>query len=156
MLDLVVHQRSDYKLVTCQNLEIAVWQSAPRAGQLRALEATGATLRRRYEGGIGLLNVIEGGGLPDFSDEVRQQAVKLTAGTLYVVAAHLVLVGGMVGAATRAFLSTITLLGRPRAPTRTFDDPAHALAWMTPLLRAGEPSWTVTTVTEAYEKARGA
>jgi hypothetical protein len=114
---------------------------------------TARSLRRAFPKGIALLNVVQGGGVPNFADDMREAVMDLNRGSdddLGV--AHVVLVGGLVGAATRAFISTTTLVSRPKMPTRTFGELDPAAAWLTPLLEARDPTWSAAEVLDAYAK----
>ena len=69
-------------------------------------------------------------------------------------AAHLIAVGGLAGTATRAFLSTAVLIGRPRTPTKVFAQPREACEWLAEKAARSPESWTATDLTEAYTEAR--
>lgn len=121
---------------------IAVWYDAPTLSDMRALLKAADSLRREYPGGTALLNVIKSG-TPMFEQSVRLEAQRLTReGHFSLAVAHLVLVGGLAGAAVRAFLGTVTLVGRPKDPTRVFGAAGDALAWLADHAARGPEAWS--------------
>ncbi len=68
-------------------------------------------------------------------------------------AAHVVLLGGFAGTATRSFLSTAILIGRPSIPTKVVGDAESAAAWLTPLLSPGAESWTRQAIVQLVNQA---
>jgi hypothetical protein len=127
MAEVVFVRNAEFKLATSRNLEIAVWYDAPTAAQLGVLAHTARSLRQSHPAGIALLNVVQGGGMPNFADDARaavQQLNRDASDDLGV--AHLVLVG----AATRAFISTTALVSRTKMPVRTFGEPRSAALWL--------------------------
>ena len=59
-----------------------------------------------------------------------------------LAAAHVILPQGLPGVATRAFLSTATLLARPPAPARISGDVESAARWLEIALARGGVPWT--------------
>jgi len=146
MAAVAVIERSEFRLATCRNLEVAIWYDPPTTAHIRVMANTARSLRRAFPKGIALLNVVQGGGVPNFADDMREAVMDLNRGSdddLGV--AHVVLVGGLVGAAT-------TLVSRPKMPTRTFGELDPAAAWLTPLLEARDPTWSAAEVLDAYAK----
>ncbi len=125
-----------------QNLLIIAWSDAPTAAQMRECERAGRSLARKHSGGIALLDLILSG-KPNFSSEVREEAVKLNRDpTLFRLGiADAVLVSGLVGVAVRAFLSTVALLARSKVPSRVCASLADAEEWLLPQLTRGDQSW---------------
>lgn len=149
----IVHEDPTLRIVTARNVLINVWRDAPTVEQMRAFGNAGRALHRTRGGDAGLLNVVVGG-TPRFSDGVREEAVRLTRETMLprgVV--HLILVSGLAGSATRAFLSTVVLLGRPRVPTRVSSDPDDACLFLAPLLSVGKERWTAPDLLAVYHEA---
>jgi hypothetical protein len=143
MADLeIVHTDATLRVVTSRNVQVNVWSNAPTVEQMRVFGRTGAVLARRNPRGIGLLNVMLRG-TPSFSEQVRDETVKLTKqGYFRLGAAHLILVGGLTGTAVRAFMSTVLLLARSPAPNKVFGEPETAAAWLAPLLAQGAEPWS--------------
>lgn len=149
----VVHADESLKIVTAHNVLVVVWSDAPSLEQLRAMARAAEALRRAHPRGTALLNVIRGG-MPSFDDAVRDEARRLTRdGHFDVGVAHVVLIGGLVGAAVRAFLSTIVLLGRPKEPTQVFGEAGAALRWLAGRLAGGGVSWTPNDLAGALDHA---
>jgi hypothetical protein len=156
MAEVVFVRNAEFKLATSRNLEIAVWYDAPSAAQLEVLAQTARSLRQSHPAGIALLNVVQGGGMPNFADDARaavQQLNRDANDDLGV--AHLVLVGGLVAAATRAFISTTALVSRTKMPVRTFGEPRAAALWLGALLASRDRMWSADEVMDAYGKTMG-
>lgn len=146
------------RVAVIHNLTVAQWRDAPTLGQMRALDRIDVAKRRLVTGGVAFLNVIVEG-VPRFTDEVREEAARQTAGRSGrdLAAAHLVLIGGLTGAAVRAFLSTVFLLGRPKFPTKVFSDVAECARWLAPLIsEAGGRQWTSDQIVELVRAVREA
>src|SRR5262245_23266795 len=114
-----------------RNIQINVWTDAPDVHQMRAFSRHAQSFCLAKGKGTALLNgVIRG--TPRFSEGVREEVVKSMKlrGVFKLGAAHLITVGGLGGAATRAFLSTAILLGRPKTPSRVFSTPPEACDWV--------------------------
>lgn len=140
-------------MVTARNLFVAVWSDAPTVKQMQAMARAAAAHRRAHPRGAALLNVVRGG-TPSFDNAVRDEARRLTSdGHFDVGVAHVVLLGGLVGAAVRAFLSTIVLLGRPKEPTQVFGDANAAIGWLASRFANGGERWTRDDVQAALDQA---
>jgi hypothetical protein len=149
----VVHADETLRLVTAKNLLVAVWSDAPTLTQMQSVGRAAAALRRAHPRGAAMLNVVRGG-TPSFSNAVREEARRLTSdGHFTLGVAHVVLLGGLVGATVRAFLSTIVLLGRPKEPTQVFGEAGAALGWLEARLATGGEGWTRDDVQAAYDRA---
>ncbi len=125
-----------------RNCVLAAWYDAPTVPQLREFARAGKEIRRTYDQ-LALFNVVLSG-KPSFSQEVREETARMTRSEsiFNLATAHLVLVEGLAGAATRAFLSTMVLVGRPRTPTKVFADREGAAAWIHGFCREGKERWT--------------
>jgi hypothetical protein len=130
------------QIVAHQNLLVIAWSDAPTAYQMRECALVGRALARKHRGGIALLDLILSG-KPNFSSEVREEAVKLNRDpTLFRLGiADAVLVSGLTGVAVRAFLSTVGLMARSTVPTRVCASLVDAEEWLLPQLTRGGQSW---------------
>src|SRR5262245_36721668 len=117
-----VHEDGTLRIACCDNLIVAIWSDAPELSQMQVFGRALQDLARRYPSRTALCNVVVRG-TPNFSDPVRQAALRLARDpNLYGFgAAHLILIEGLAGVATRAFLSTLLLVAS-RAPIRIFGD----------------------------------
>jgi hypothetical protein len=134
-----------------RNLLVAGWTNSPEADHLRALGDEAQKLARAYPKGSALLNVLIRG-TPKFHDRVREEAVKvITEPTNFPLGAgHVIMVDGLAGAAIRAFLSTIMLIGRGHRPRKVFADPREAASWIARNLSFGPETWTADAVHAAH------
>lgn len=126
----IVHEDGTLRQAYCRNVHVAAWYDAPTVEQMHAYGACAKALSTRWQGKSALLNVVVTG-VPRFSSEVREAAAEYTReGAHTVGAAHIILVGGLLGSSVRAFLSTAMLLGRPPNPTKVFANIEQAAFWM--------------------------
>lgn len=143
-------------LYTCPQLEIAAsrnlivlaWYEHPTVAIMREIARAGRAVARQYPGGSAMINIFLSG-TPKFSDEVREEVVRVNRdASLYPLgAARLILLPGLQGVAVRAFLNTVTLLSRQAArPTQAFGDLHEAAVWLTPRLERSGERWTVGEV----------
>ncbi|MFO0760267.1 MAG: hypothetical protein U0359_27545 [Byssovorax sp.] len=149
----IVHEDPTLRIAVARNVLVSVWSDAPTVEQMRAFGNAGRALYRARGGDGGLINAVLRG-TPRFSDGVRDEAVRLSREIMLprgVV--HLILVEGLAGAATRAFLSTVVLLARPKIPTRVSSDARDACAWLAPLLTVGAERWTTQSLLDVYAGA---
>jgi len=136
------------------NLTIAAWFDAPTLIQVRAVDRSVRRIRREVEGGVGFINVMVEG-IPRFSAEVREEGARQTAilDGRDLVAAHVVLIGGLTGTAVRMFMSTVMLLGRPGYPTKVFGDGPLAAKWLAMHLAQNERyPWTPEQIERLFEE----
>jgi hypothetical protein len=142
-----LHEDAVLRIVSSRNVLVNVWSSAPTIAQVRAFARAGTAVTRRHPRGAGLINLALRG-RASFSEEVREELVKLMKQGLFRLgAAHIVLVGGFTGTAVRAFMSTMILLSRPAVPHKVFGDPKAAAAWLAPLLTGGTEAWSAAEIT---------
>jgi hypothetical protein len=105
---------------------------------------------QRYPADFGVFNVVAAG-TPNFKDEVRSEMAKIVAdpGLQGHGAAHAVLLDGFAGIATKAFMSTLFLIGRGTKSNKVFGDLRSAAAWLAPRLSAGKEQWTAGDILAA-------
>jgi len=143
------------RIVTHENLVAAGWFDAPSMDQMRALDRALTSMRRRHKK-LAFVNVIVEG-TPRFSKEVSDEASRQTQagdGT-DLASVHLILVGGLVGAAVRAFMGTVILVSRPKSPTKVMSDPKEAARFLALHLGAGgHRPWSEAEVLSVIEMAR--
>jgi len=134
-----------------RNLLVAGWTASPEGDHLRVLGEHAHRIARAYPKGSALLNVLIRG-TPKFHDRVREEAVKVIndPSNFPLGAGHVIMVDGLAGAAIRAFLSTIMLLGRGNRPRKVFADPREAAAWIARNLSFGPEPWTADAVYAAH------
>ncbi|MCZ7678143.1 MAG: hypothetical protein M5U28_04950 [Sandaracinaceae bacterium] len=126
----IIHEDGTLRQAYCRNVHVVAWYDAPSLEQMHAYGAAAKALSARWEGKSALMNIVVTG-VPRFSSEVREAAAEYTReGAHTVGAAHIILVGGLLGSSVRAFLSTAMLLGRPPNPTKVFGSIDEAALWM--------------------------
>lgn len=143
------------RIAAFENVQINVWTDAPDVHQMRAFTRVAASFCQSAGRNTALMNAVVRG-TPRFSEGVRDEVVKAMKlrGVFKLGAAHLITVGGLAGSATRAFLATGVLLGRPKTPTKVFGDPREACDWAAEraAAAAAEP-WTAEDLLGAYREA---
>lgn len=152
-----LHEDETLTVYAAGNLGIGVWADAPKKGQIQ-------TLHHAFFDHVGRLrkaayaNVILGG-TPKFGDFAREEALAMVKDRRLAVlaTAHVILIGGFAGAATRAFLSGVTLITSSRGSmARTFGDVPPAAAWLeTAIPRVEGVVWKPGDVRRAMEEASG-
>jgi hypothetical protein len=147
-----IHEAPLYRIGTERNLTICAWFDAPNLDSMRKFAGVVNAQRAAHPDGPGLLNIVLSG-TPNFSKEVREEAARLSAeGDRDAGAAHVILLGGLRGVATRTFISTAILVGRSKSPTKVFDSFKPAAEWLAPLISRGGITWTPAEL-EAFEAA---
>ncbi len=137
------------RVVTARNIVVARWLDAPRVAHIQAIARIGRQRKAKYPRGVVMTNVIVTG-RPDFTQEVRDEVAKLYEANLFALGAcHAVLVGGLAGVATRAFLGTVSLLRRSSSPSRVTSDLDSTAAWVHAQANAVE-SWNSSEVRELF------
>ena len=155
----IVHEEGMLRIAYFHNVQINVWSDAPDVQQMRAHSRFAVSFASQRGRSTALLNAVIRG-TPRFSDGVRDEVVKAMKirGAFELGVAHLITVEGFAGTATRAFLSTGILLGRPKTQNKVFGDPGAACEWLTSVAAAHtdppppEP-WTKPDLLAAYEEA---
>ncbi len=130
------------RLSSCRNVLAATWFDAPTGEQMRAFRRVSGDMQREHAAGTAMFNLIVDG-TPRFESGVREEAARLMREKFHRFgAAHVVLVDGLRGAATRAFMTTAILVGRPKAPARVFSAVTPATEQMTEWLASSPVRWT--------------
>lgn len=155
----IVHEEGMLRIATFQNIQINVWSDAPDVAQMRAFSRYAQSFSHSRGKHTALLNAVIRG-TPRFSEGVRDEVVKAMRlrGVFKLGAAHLITVPGFPGTATRAFLSTAILIGRPKTPTKVFGDPTEACEWIAERARGYEhltatSPWDSASLLAAYKEA---
>ncbi|MEP7125764.1 MAG: hypothetical protein ABJE95_32840 [Byssovorax sp.] len=149
----ILHTDAILRILTSRNLQVNVWSNAPTVEQIHIFSRAGASLARRNPRGTGLLNLMLRG-TPSFSQEVRDETVKLMKQEVFRLGtAHVILLGGLTGAAVRAFMSTVMLLARPGVPNKVFGEAETAATWLAPLLTQGAEAWSPTELVALVKHA---
>jgi len=126
-----LHEDRTLRLAACEGLLFAVWSDAPDLTQMRMLGGALRTQSRTYPRAGALMNVVVRG-TPNFSEPVRHEALRLARDPSLngLGTAHVILLGGLPGVATRAFLSTVALVSSAAAPVKVFGDATAAAEWL--------------------------
>ena len=156
LLFQTIHQEATFRLCVSENLLVAVWTEAPELEQMRAFGRALRALLSKHGRRTGSINLILSG-TPRFTDTVRAEAVRLMKDPRLQSSctAHIVLVGGLAGAAARAFLSTVVLLGRPATPSKVFGETRTAAIWLAPLLSQAGGAWSIDQLVELLASIEG-
>jgi hypothetical protein len=127
--------------VFVRNLRVCVWRDTPTMKQMRAVADGAYEMRKRFQPSAFVNLIVDG--TPKFDNEVRAEAARqsreMPGG---ICAAHCILLDGLRASATRAFMSGVVLLARPRVPTKVFADLEECIRWMTPMLVGSAARWT--------------
>lgn len=150
-----IYQDRNFRLVSHRNVMIAVWSDAPTLPQVRILHREADQFAKQNPSGQAFVNLITGG-VPVFTEAVRDELVKMIKSTTNFTlgSAHVLLVTGMTGSAVRAFMSTVMLLARPKAPNRVFATIADAVTWVHGRLGGMQAQWTGNELRDAIEEAK--
>lgn len=142
-----------FRIVLCENVLAAVWFDAPTEGQMREFRRASVAMQKDHPAGTALLNLVCDG-TPRFMPGVRDEAARLMKERIHKLgSAHVVLVDGLRGSATRAFLTTAILVGRPRAPARVFAELAPAVTQVHAWLARGAATWSLADLGAFCETA---
>jgi hypothetical protein len=150
----IAHDEGMLRIATFRNVQINVWTDAPDVAAMRAFSRVAQAFCQARPKSTALLNAVISG-TPRFSEGVRDEVVKAMKirGAFRLGAAHVIAVGGLPGTATRAFLSTAILLGRPKTPTKVFGQAKEACEWISERAARPPEHWTVTELIDAYNAA---
>jgi hypothetical protein len=128
----VLYQDEVLRLVRAPGLAIAAWTNAPTMKQFREIDR----LARDPSSVDGAYANVIWGGTPRFTDEVRTEAIRLIKLDAFRAGnATVILADGLVGAATRAFISMIILVSRSSKPNRVFGDVSSAAEFLAKVLK---------------------
>ncbi len=142
-------------LISGPNLVVAVWRNAPRIEHVAPMREVQSRLHRRLGGMYFVFVNVILSGTPSFDEQVRKELADLVNefGRYSLGQANLVLLEGLAGTATRAFLSTMNLLGRHRAPAKVFKDRDAMEQWVLERLLAHDPKSSRLQIDEALDLA---
>ena len=140
-----LHRDATLRVITHGHVMLASWRDAPTIEQMLIMGRISRTFVRTHDHNTALWNAILSG-KPTFSEAVRREVNTQSADPALqgLGTAHVVLLDGFTGAATRAFLSAANLASRPKTPTKVFGDIASASTWLVPLIATlpGAPNVT--------------
>lgn len=147
----LVHQDAVLVAVERRNALGLAWYDAPQPGHLLTVLRLMQETQLHSGARTCLLQTIVRG-TPRFSEQVREEGGKMVRGSAKCTAAsaHIIELGGLAGVATRAFISTLLLIGRSRSPAKVFKDVHEAAPWYVEQLAANGTRWTVADVGELY------
>lgn len=142
-----------FRITFCDNVLAATWFDAPNEEQMREFRRTSVAMQKDHPGGTALMNLVCDG-TPRFETGVRDEAARLMRERIHKLgSAHVVLVDGFHGTATRAFLTTAILIGRPRAPARVFADLGPAITQLHGWLEKGSVRWSLAALAAFAQSA---
>lgn len=125
----ILHEDPTLRIWAIRNVLGVVWFEAPNFEQLQELNRIGKVRSRAYPEGLGLFQLVVRG-TPRFTDEVRAEVERMARENVFARGgAHIILVDGLAGSAARAFLSTVLLIRRQRAPAKVFSEIGEAATW---------------------------
>lgn len=157
----VLYFDETYVLATAGRLMVTCYWDAPNVEQILKITEFGVPWDEANANQTAFAQFIVDG-TPRFSNEVRDAAAGIAKSRIFRLGtANIVEVGGLRGAATRAFLSTVTLLSgsKYRSRNKVFGDPEPAATWLAETLEAAEPgAWPterVLAIREAALRGRG-
>lgn len=126
----ILYADETFVLANAGALMVSVWWDAPRPDQIHVVARKGRPVDEANDRRTGLAQFIVAG-TPRFSSETRDAVTELYRAKIFRLGtAHIIEVGGLKGAATRAFLNTVTLLGRGADRVKVFSDPGEGAEWM--------------------------
>jgi hypothetical protein len=139
------------RIATERNVVIARWLDAPTLTQIQAVGRVGRARRAKYQDGIVLVNLIVSG-KANFTQDVRDEIGRLFQANHFTIGAcHVVLVPGLAGVATRAFLATVSLIARAKNPSRVVSTVDAAAEWVVERTKAnGAERWHHTQVLDVF------
>jgi len=125
----IVYEDDSCRQAYAGPIHVVGWFDAPRLEQMEAYGVHAQALSRRLPM-TGLMNLIVRG-RARFDPAVRAEAKRLTERGMHRGGtSHVILAPGLAGSAVRAFMSTTVLLGRPKHPTKVFDEIRAGARWL--------------------------
>src|SRR5262245_41862490 len=140
----VLHEDATLRIETRDDLLVVVWRDAPTGPQMLAFEKAAREHARAWPSGNACANLVVSG-TPRFTDDVRTAAARMSRDRtlLGLGVAHIVLVAGLRGVATRAFLGGIVLVAGLSRRAHVFGEIDPSAAWLAEKLsRGGAGGWT--------------
>lgn len=135
-----------------RNLFLVAWYDAPRLEQVRAIRRIAAPIAKKHTGGTAMFDLIVRG-TPSFEEEMRKELKKATEDPWITLGtAHVIVPTGLVGAATRAFLTTMFLIGRLKVPNKVFASPEGAAPWLLERLSLSKEAWSSDELREVVTR----
>lgn len=126
---IVLHHDTTFRCAHLGCVVAAVWMDAPKLEQMKIFARHSRAVSRAHDGSALFNLVIDG--TPSFDSAVRAEAEALTRESVNRRGAlHVILVDGLRGAATRAFLSGLVMLRQSSTPTKVVADVPTALKHM--------------------------
>lgn len=135
---IVLHIEEKHRMAQLGCVVACVWLDAPTYPQMQTFASVARRAAAQNQGSYLFNLVIDG--TPSFDPRVREEAQRLTAeGVNRRGACHVILVDGFRGAATRAFLSSLLMLNKPKTPAKVVADVASAVQHACTCLGGGRP-----------------
>jgi len=126
----IVYADDTLVLANAGALVVSVWWDAPRPEQIHVVAREGRPIDARNDRRTAFAQFIVAG-TPRFSSETREAVTEIYKSKIFRLGtAHVIEVAGLRGAATRAFLNTVTLLGRGSDRVKVFSSPDEGCAWV--------------------------
>ncbi len=142
-----MHRDAVLIAVERRNALALAWYDAPQPGHLLTVLRLMQETQQRSRALTCLLQVLVRG-TPHFAEQVREEGAKMVrgAGKCTAASAHIIEVGGLAGVASRAFISTLLLVGRSRVPAKVFKDVPEATPWYLAQLATTGTAWSVADI----------
>ncbi len=136
--DEVLNLRREGKLL------VAGWFDAPRIEHMLKVEE----VAKAHGHELALCNAVVRG-KPRFTEDVREAGIRMVRRNAFRAgSAHLILVEGLAGAATRAFLGMILLVGKANQQARVFGETDAAGRFLARLLEEPDHAHVTTFIRE--------
>ncbi len=141
--DEVLYLRREGRLL------VAGWFDAPRLEHMLKVEASS----KEHAGNLAFCNVIVRG-RPRFTEDVREAGIRMVKNNGFRLGgAHLILVEGLAGAATRAFLGMIMLVGKATSQdARVFGEVEPAARFLAERLVGPNPAQVASFLRETARR----
>ncbi len=148
----ILHADSTLVVAESENLLLAVWWDAPTATQMDVVARAARAMERRATAGSAFAQFVITG-TPRFSSDVRRKAQEMSGKHSDLGVAHVIEVGGLAGAAARAFLSALILIARDDTPVRVFSVPEEGAQWLASWLGGATAGWSAERILEVRVSA---